>query len=156
MEYFEGLVASTLKRIPARTGLLLAGFTVLFAGLFISRITTQVTGYVLYGILFLAVILAVVFAVPAWQTLQYRRTSNAAASVAWVFTRDHIRIRAAGGETQVGWKTFQKPAESRNVFFLYSTSNNRLVYIFPKRAFLSPVQMDRFRELLKKTYGKMN
>jgi len=62
------------------------------------------------------------------------------------------KVSGSGGQSEIEWKTYNKWREGKSVFLVARKNGN--CAIFPKRAFLSREDMERFRKILTSQLGK--
>ena len=67
------------------------------------------------------------------------------------FTEEGIDARLQTGEAKLDWKTWMKFRETDRFFFLYPAQE--MITVLPKRAFSGAVEIDSFRELLKRKFA---
>ncbi len=153
-EYFEGLLISSLKRIFPRFGLLVFPLIFLIGLTGVLWNAFDKTLLPVYAVVLVAILLAALAGVPAWRAFQYVRNPERSASATWKIAERRIEILTGRGTAKVDWKTFERPVETWHLFLLHSAANRQSVYILPKRAFRDGAQQARFRELVKRAYGK--
>lgn len=66
--------------------------------------------------------------------------------VAWEFDEDAARATSAQWQATLNWSVFNRWVEGPTVFILFRSAEDFRVY--PKRAFVSPEQVEQFRRLL--------
>jgi hypothetical protein len=154
-EYFEGLLISSWKRLFPRAGWL--AFPIMFliglAGVLGIGVHSQ--AITAFALLVLAAAVLLLAGVPALRAVQSARDPQRSAPSTWKIGAGRVEIVTPRGTAKVGWKTFARPVETWSLFLLHSAADPRSVYILPKRAFRDNAERGRFRELLKKTYGKI-
>lgn len=77
---------------------------------------------------------------------QYRRMSDMAAGQTYCFSGDEVSMTSASGASHVKWAYFTALVETKDVFML-RTPMRSLFVLLPKRAFTTPDDAARFREL---------
>jgi hypothetical protein len=153
-EFFEGLLISSIKRIFPRIGSL-AFPLILLIGLYgVLQISGKVESLPVYAAILIALVLAALALVPALRALQSSRNPQRAASATWRISEKRMEILTGRGQAKVEWKTFVRPVETWHLFLLHSAADSQTIYILPKRAFRDDAQRERFREIVKKIYGK--
>ncbi len=66
----------------------------------------------------------------------------------WRFTEEGVEHRGPTAEAKFLWSSWLEYGESRDCFLLFP--QKRLAHMFPKRAFGSPEEIDRFRDLARR------
>jgi hypothetical protein len=77
-----------------------------------------------------------------------RKQPKYIAEQTWKFSEDNVHWKTEYSESTSEWKTYSKIVEDKQFFWLFLQSN--LFTPIPKRAFSSPNELSRFRELLKR------
>ena len=127
------LTAITLLAIPAFIVLVL-----------LRNVTwTIVAGEILIG--WGALLLWMFVINPAWQ---YRRHPRFAGEQSFCFSEAEVSWSFAEGKSSVAWTYFRDVSEV-GPFYLMRLKTPPLGYGIPKRAFQSPADQDRFRELVR-------
>jgi hypothetical protein len=154
LEFFEGLLISSLKRLFPRVGFLVFPI-IMLVGLFgVLRISDDPIILLAYAALGFAALLILLAVVPAVRAVQSSRDKRMSATATWRIGDGRIEIRSERGTAKTDWKSFERPTETWHLFLLYSAADKRSVYILPKRAFQGDAQRERFRQMAKQAYGK--
>jgi hypothetical protein len=100
----------------------------------------------------LAVLIATVGLFPYVTRFQMTRDPASAMRQEWSFSETELQQITEHSQGRISWQMFKCYRESRDAFYLIRRSNPRLFHILPKRAFASPQDIERLRELLKNSF----
>jgi hypothetical protein len=154
LEYFEGLLVSSLKRIFPRTGFLVFPLIMLLGLFGVLRISDDPLSLLAYALAAAAGLFLLLSIVPALRAIQYSRSRRMSAEATWRIRPDRIEIRTKSGKAQRNWKSFGRMTETWHLFLLHSAAETQTIFILPKRAFRDRAQVVRFKEMARRGCGE--
>jgi len=155
-DLYRANIAITWRRYKLYQWLILCLGMGVAAGSLFGLLFSQTTGFparcagALFGILFVPVFLvAMVYSNShtAAKSLM-RNTPALQGPTRWTFSETGIKTDGPTAHAELQWNSFLQVRETREQFLLYPQKH--LAKVIPKRCFSSEIEIDRFRELVRR------
>lgn len=151
-DYIKPLRAFAFHQKSNRIVLVFFGTVLIlgFIGFVVLGYGTALWNYLLPWIflVFVFYLITLFFLNPMLAARQIQKSERSLVETTWEVNDNSIKITNSFSETKFDWGTFDRVIETKTHYLFTYSTNNRLIQILPKRAFISQQQQDEFRSLI--------